>query len=76
VNIPSLCDLYARNAVHAAMAGETGLIIGYLHDFFVHIPIEMLALKKKHIDLNSIWWKAVLAATGQPPRFAWITTSR
>ena len=34
-----LCDLYARNAVHAAMAGKTGLVIGYLHDAFIHIPI-------------------------------------
>ena len=24
-----LCDFFARNAVHAAMAGKTGLVIGY-----------------------------------------------
>jgi 6-phosphofructokinase 1 len=64
-----LCDFYARNAVHAAMAGKTGLVIGLLHDAFIHIPIEMLALEKKQIDPNSIWWNAVLAATGQPARF-------
>jgi 6-phosphofructokinase len=45
-----LCDLYARNAVYAAMAGKTGLVIGYLHDAFIHIPIEMLVLEKKRID--------------------------
>ena len=64
-----LCDLYARNAVHAAMAGKTGLVIGFLHDSFIHIPIEMLVREKKHIDPDSIWWTAVLAATGQPARF-------
>jgi 6-phosphofructokinase 1 len=64
-----LCDLYARNAVHAAMAGKTGLVIGYLHDSFIHIPIEMLVREKKQIDPDSVWWTAVLAATGQPPRF-------
>jgi 6-phosphofructokinase 1 len=64
-----LCDLYARNAVHAAMAGKTGLVIGYLHDSFIHIPIEMLTLEKKHIDPDSLWWKAVLATTGQPAQF-------
>lgn len=64
-----LCDLYARNAVHAAMAGKTGLVIGFLHDSFIHIPIEMLVLEKKHIDTDGAWWKAVLAATGQPARF-------
>jgi 6-phosphofructokinase 1 len=64
-----LCDLYARNAVHAAMAGKTGLVIGLLHDSFIHIPIEMLVREKKHIDTDGVWWKAVLAATGQPARF-------
>jgi 6-phosphofructokinase 1 len=64
-----LCDLYARNAVHAAMAGKTGLVIGFLHDLFIHIPIEMLVGEKKQIDPDSLWWTAVLAATGQPARF-------
>ena len=64
-----LCDFYARNAVHAAMAGKTGLVIGFLHDAFIHIPIEMLVLEKKQIDPDSTWWRAVLAATGQPARF-------
>jgi 6-phosphofructokinase 1 len=64
-----LCDLYARNAVHAAMAGKTGLVIGFLHDVFIHIPVEMLVLEKKQIDPNGFRWRAVLAATGQPARF-------
>ena len=64
-----LCDFYARNAVHAAMAGKTGLVIGLLHDSYIHIPIEMLVSKKKHIEPDGIWWNAVLAATGQPARF-------
>jgi 6-phosphofructokinase 1 len=64
-----LCDLYARNAVHAAMAGKTGLVIGFLHDAFIHIPIEMLVLEKKRVDPDGLRWKAVLAVTGQPVRF-------
>jgi 6-phosphofructokinase 1 len=64
-----LCDLYARNAVHAAMAGRTGLVIGFLHDVFIHIPIEMLVLEKKQVDPDGLRWKAVLAVTGQPTRF-------
>src|SRR5215471_902899 len=64
-----LCDLYARNAVHAAMAGKTGLVIGLLHDSFIHVPIEMLVSNKKNIEPDSTWWRAVLAATGQPARF-------
>ena len=64
-----LCDLYARHAVHAAMAGKTGLAIGFLHEHFIHLPIEMLATQKKRLDPNGSTWSAVLAATGQPQQF-------
>jgi 6-phosphofructokinase 1 len=64
-----LCDLFARNAVHAAMAGKTGLIIGLLHDQFIHVPMELLNGEKKRLNPNGSLWHAVLAATGQPARF-------
>jgi 6-phosphofructokinase 1 len=64
-----LCDLFARNAAHAAMAGKTGLVIGYLHEKFIHVPIEMLTSRKKSMSPESPDWGAVLAATGQPERF-------
>ena len=60
-----LCDFFARNAVHAAMAGKTGLVIGLLHDAFIHVPIELLVSQHKRLDLNGAGWRAVLAATGQ-----------
>ena len=64
-----LCDLFARNAVHAAMAGKTGLVIGLLHDCFIHVPIDLLATQQKRLNPNGPVWSAVLAATGQPHRF-------
>ncbi len=60
-----LCDFYARNAVHAAMAGKTGLVIGQQHDIFTHVPIELLSHNKKQLDLSSTAWLGVQAATGQ-----------
>ena len=60
-----LCDFFARNAVHAAMAGKTGLVIGYQHDTFTHVPIELITSRKKQLDLNSPAWLGVLASTGQ-----------
>jgi 6-phosphofructokinase 1 len=63
-----LCDRYARHAVHAALSGRTGLIIGYLHGSFVHVPIEMLTREGRRLDTNGELWRAVLAATGQPAR--------
>jgi 6-phosphofructokinase 1 len=64
-----LCDLFARHAVHAAMAGKTGLVIGFLHEKFIHVPIELLASRKKSMDPGALAWSAVLASTGQPERF-------
>jgi len=64
-----LCDLFARQAAHAAMAGKSGLVIGYLHERFIHVPGELLTSRKKRLDPDSFAWRAVLAATGQPERF-------
>lgn len=64
-----LCDLYARHAVHAAMAGKTGMIIGNLHDKFIHVPIDLVVKEKKRLNPDGSLWHAVLSATGQPVRF-------
>jgi 6-phosphofructokinase 1 len=64
-----LCDLFARNAVHAAMAGKTGVVIGFLHERFIHVPIELLARHVKRLDPSGGWWRSVLATTGQPEEF-------
>jgi 6-phosphofructokinase 1 len=65
-----LCDRFARDAVHAAMAGKSGLVIGLLHDQFIHVPIGLLATKRKRLDPQGLEWRAVLAATGQSAEFS------
>jgi len=64
-----LCDLFARHAVHAGMAGKTGLVIGFLHERFIHVPIELLTSRRKSINPDNPAWGAVLATTGQAERF-------
>jgi 6-phosphofructokinase 1 len=64
-----LCDRMARHAVHAAMAGKTGLVVSFLHGQFVHVPIDIIAQGSKRLDLNGELWRAVLSSTGQPVRF-------
>jgi len=64
-----LCDRFGRYAAHAAMAGKTGLVIGLLHERFIHVPIELLVSRQKRLDPESPVWSAVLATTGQPHRF-------
>jgi 6-phosphofructokinase 1 len=60
------CDSLARNAVHAAMAGKTDVVIGRLHRVFVHVPIPLAVAQKKRIDPDGELWLAVTEATGQP----------
>lgn len=62
------CIQLAQNAVHAAMAGKTNLVIGHLHENFTHIPIDTAVSKRKMVDPGSLLWLNVLEATGQPPR--------
>ena len=59
----------SRPVLHAAMAGKTGLVIGFLHERFIHVPIELLATHTKRLDPASGWWRSVLAATGQAAQF-------
>ena len=64
-----LCDQFARNAVHAAMAGKTDVLIGIVHSQFIHVPIQMVVSEKKRMSLEGRLWAAVLSTTGQPRRF-------
>ncbi len=61
-----LCDMLARDAVHAAFAGRTGVMIGTVHNRSVHVPIELATQSRKKVDLAGDMWKSVLAVTGQP----------
>ena len=64
-----LCDQLARNAVHAAMAGRTDLVVGLWYNVFVHVPIPVAVGEKKQVTADSELWTSVLAATGQPARW-------
>lgn len=61
-----LCDLYARHAVHAAMAGSTDVMVGLRYDTFVHVPLAKVTAERKQIAPEGREWRSVLAATGQP----------
>ena len=61
-----LCDQMGRHAVHAAMAGKTGMLIGFEHDQFINVPIPAVVSQKKRMDLTNDLWRAVLQVTRQP----------
>lgn len=61
------CGFLAQNAVHAAMAGKTGMLVGTWNNVFTNVPIPFAVKERKVLKPNrSYLWRAVLAATGQP----------
>ncbi|MGN0739862.1 MAG: ATP-dependent 6-phosphofructokinase [Treponema sp.] len=60
------CERLGNNAVHAAMAGKTKLVIGLVHDKFVHLPIKMVTKHRNAVDPEGSLWRDALDATGQP----------
>jgi 6-phosphofructokinase 1 len=64
------CWNMARNAVHAAMAGNTEMLIGRWHGRFVHVPLPLATRFRKQVDVNEELWMSVVESTGQPTSFA------
>ena len=61
-----LCFQLSENAVHAAMSGRTGMVVGIWNGHFVHIPTQMCIKGRKQIDSSDLLWQSVLDNTGQP----------
>lgn len=41
----------------------------FLHERFIHVPIELLAAQVQRLDPASGSWRSVLTSTGQPELF-------
>ncbi|MES1172616.1 MAG: ATP-dependent 6-phosphofructokinase [Bacteroidota bacterium] len=63
------CWNLARNAVHAAMAGNTEMLIGQWHGRFVHVPFPLATRFRKQVGLQDDLWMSVVESTGQPVSF-------
>ena len=63
------CIQLAQAAVHAAMSGLTGVVVGRFHRKFVHLPIPMLVETTNQVDPKGDLWWSVLENTGQPEQF-------
>jgi len=62
----AFCLLMGHNAVHAGMAGRTGMIVGFWNHQFTHVPTTLAVAQRKKIDPEGWMWSSVLASTGQP----------
>jgi 6-phosphofructokinase 1 len=61
------CNSLGQYAVHAGMAGKTGLLVALMKDEYVHLPLRSVASSRR-IDPTDDIWLRVLETTGQPPR--------
>ena len=61
-----LTDRMARNAVHAAMAGKTDVMVGSWNQSSIWVPISAAVAERKRMNPDGDLWAAVLATTGQP----------
>jgi len=59
------CGFLARDAVHAGMSGRTDMLVGFINNRFIHIPMVLCAGKRKHVNPKDKLWQAVLESTGQ-----------
>ena len=59
------CGFLGKNAVHAGMAGKTKVIISHWNNHFVHVPMDLSAGKRKHIQPHGRLWRNVIESTGQ-----------
>lgn len=60
------CLHLGRHAVHAAMAGKTGMVVARWHDRFVHLPMSLVTRGRRKVDPHGDLWRSVLESTGQP----------
>jgi 6-phosphofructokinase 1 len=59
------CGFLGQHAVHAAMAGKTGMVVSRLQARYVHLPLDLVTTKRKKLNIKSDYWRAVLESTGQ-----------
>jgi 6-phosphofructokinase 1 len=62
----AFCLMLGHNAVHAAMAGKTDMVVGNWQRHFTHVPITMAVAARKKIEPDGRLWGNVLSCTGQP----------
>jgi 6-phosphofructokinase 1 len=64
-NDSEYCLFLGYSAMHAAMAGKTGMVVGLHNQRLVHLPIPIIS-HRKLVDPHGWVWQTVLQTTRQP----------
>ncbi len=65
----AFCLKLGADAMHAAMSGRTGMVVGTRNGSYVHIPMPLLIRGRRKVNPMGSLWRAVLESTGQPAVF-------
>ncbi len=60
------CIMLAQNAVHGAMAGKSGCMVGRWNNYYTFMPFKIATHRRKKIEPDGYLWSIVKEATGQP----------
>lgn len=59
------CGFLGQHAVHAAMAGRTGMVVARLMERYVHLPLELVTSHRRVLNACSEHWRSIVALTQQ-----------
>lgn len=62
------CLNLGRHAVHAGMAGKTGMVVARWHQSYVHLPMSLVTRGRRKVNPAGDLWRSVIESTGQPAR--------
>jgi 6-phosphofructokinase 1 len=62
----AFCLMLGQHAVHAGMAGRTAMMVGFWNHRFTHVPLALVAGRRKQLEPDGEIWQRVLGTTGQP----------
>ena len=60
------CADLGQNAVHAAIAGKTRVVVSMWHGVYCLVPIDLAIQRTKTINPRGLDWIGVIESTGQP----------
>lgn len=59
------CGFLGQHAVHAGMAGKTGMVISKMRGHYIHLPLSLVTTGRRTLNIHSDYWRAVMESTGQ-----------
>jgi len=68
------CSRLARDAVHTAMRGYSGVCVGPIHNIIVVMPSHLIAAGKSHVKVKSSAWQSCVQSCNMPHTLTGLAT--